>query len=121
MLSKHITDEICQKFDHLSPIFLVKNGAKGRKTKYFLFRLINVWQYWGNKWVVRKSEKIMQAKMKKMRGKVASMRKIEEKMKEEKKFGEKWQKSGGGEQSKGCGAGRLPCVLHRSQAALLPR
>ena len=71
MLSKHITDEICQKFDHPPPIFQVKSGAKGRKTKYFLLRLINVWQYWGNKWVARKSEKIMQAKMKKknVRGK----------------------------------------------------
>ena len=70
--------------------------------------------------MARKSEKIMQAKMKKCGGKVDLKRKIEEKVKK-KKVGEKWQKSGGGEQSKGCGAGRLPCVLHRSQAALLPR
>ena len=73
--------------------------------------------------MVRKSEKIMQAKMKKktIRGKVAPMRKIEEKMKKKKSWGKNGKKSGGGEQSKGCGAGRLPCVLHRSQAALLPR
>ena len=69
----------------------MKIGAKGRKTKYFLLRLINVWQYWGNKWVARKSEKIMQAKMKKCGGKVALTRKIEEKVKK-KKVGEKWQK-----------------------------
>ena len=70
----------------------MKIGAKGQKTKYFLLRLINVWQYWGNKWVVTKSEKIMQAKMKKKcGGKVALMRKIEEKVKK-KKVGEKWQK-----------------------------
>ena len=71
--------------------------------------------------MVTKSEKIMQAKMKKKcGGKVALVRKIEEKM-ERKKSGKNGKKSGGGEQSKGCGAGRLPCVLHRSQAALLPR
>ena len=41
--------------------------------------------------MARKSEKIMQAKMKKCGGKVALMRKIEEKVKK-KKVGEKWQK-----------------------------
>lgn len=42
--------------------------------------------------MVTKSEKIMQAKMKKKcGGNVAPMRKIEKKMKT-KKFGEKWQK-----------------------------
>ena len=33
MLSKHITDEISQKFDHPPLIFQVKNRAKSRKTK----------------------------------------------------------------------------------------
>ena len=42
--------------------------------------------------MARKSEKIMQAKMKKCRGKVALMKKIAEKMKDGKKLGGKWQK-----------------------------
>ena len=67
MLSKLITDEICQKIDHPSPIFQLKMVQRG-KNKILLLRLINVWQYWGKKRVVRKSEKIMRAKMKKMRG-----------------------------------------------------
>ena len=53
-----------------------------------------MWQYWGNKWVARKSEKIMQAKMKKIWEKVALMRKIEEKNEKKKSWGKmakKWR------------------------------